>query len=274
MEVYSHSKLWLYENCKEAYKIKYIDKTFPELPSSIHAFLGSSVHDALEHLYNELMSQKVLNLDELIEYFAKNWHANYKPDIRVPRGERVEDFFNKGVKFLIDYYQTNLPFSTKTVETEKKLWFPLAEGVYIVGYIDRLEKHEDGSYEVHDYKTNQKMKEQSEVDDDRQLAFYHMGLQDLYGEDVKAKLTWHMLAHNKKIHSFRTKEQLNSLREKTLALIEKIRNTKEWPACGKPFCDWCAYKALHGAEADAGGAGKEVEVRKVFTLNDSLGKWL
>jgi hypothetical protein len=36
-------ELCLYESCPEAYKVKYIDKTFPELPQSIHAFLGSVV---------------------------------------------------------------------------------------------------------------------------------------------------------------------------------------------------------------------------------------
>ncbi|MBU0906993.1 MAG: PD-(D/E)XK nuclease family protein [Nanoarchaeota archaeon] len=270
MEVYSHSKLSLYEMCPEAYKVKYIDRTFPELPSSIHAFLGSTVHSALENLYVELMGGKVLDLDEVIEYFAREWHDTYTLDIRVPAGENVENFFNKGVKFLIDYYRSNLPFSKLTVEVEKKLWFPITDGVYITGYIDRLEKHKDGSYEVHDYKTNGKMKEQKEVDADRQLAFYHLGLQDLFGEDVRVKLTWHFLAHNKKVHSSRTKEQLDVLKNQTLALIGKIRNTTEWPACGKPWCDWCAYKALHGVVNKSEGGGS----RKVFTLNDSLSKWL
>jgi hypothetical protein len=269
-EVYSHSKLWLYENCPEAYKIKYIDKTFPDLPKSIHAFLGSTVHDALEHLYIELMSGNVLELDDVIKHFAKNWHANYTLDIRVPTGEKVENFFNKGVKFIIDYYQNNSPFSQNTIDTEKKIFFPIEESTFIMGYIDRIEKHPDGTYEVHDYKTNNQMKRQEEVDSDRQLAFYHLGLQDSFGPNIKVKLTWHFLAHNRKIHSSRTQEQLNKLKTETLALINKIKNTTEWPACGKRFCDWCSYKALHGiADKNDGG-----ESRKVFTLNDSLGRWL
>lgn len=268
-EVYSHSKLSLYEQCPEAYKVKYIDRTFPELPSSIHAFLGSAVHDALEHLYDKLMGGKVLELDEVIENFAKNWHDQYSLDIRVPVGDRVEDYFNKGVKFLVSYYQSNLPFSKNTVDLEKKIFFPLKEGVYIVGYIDRLEKHEDGSYEVHDYKTNEKMKVQEEVDRDRQLAFYHLGLQDTFGKDVKVKLTWHFLAHNKKIHSFRTSEQLEKLKIETLALIDRINKTEKWPACGKPWCDWCAYKMM-SKTVDKKEIG---ETRKIFTLNESLNKW-
>lgn len=99
VEVYSHSKLSLYEMCPEAYKIKYIDKTFPELPASIHAFLGSTTHLALEHLYSELMNGKVLSLDEVIENFAKSWHDNYILDVRVPVGEKVESFLTKGYVF-------------------------------------------------------------------------------------------------------------------------------------------------------------------------------
>ena len=270
VEVFSHSKLSLYENCPEAYKIKYIDKTFPELPQSIHAFLGSAVHDSLENLYGMLISGKVLDLDELIEYFAKSWHEQYTLDIRVPTGEKVEDFFNKGVKFLVDYYQNNLPFSKDTIELEKKIYFPIEEGIFIVGYIDRLEKHENGSYEVHDYKTNDRMKSQEDVDKDRQLAFYHLGLQDVFGENAKINLTWHFLAHNRKVHSFRTQEQLEKLKEETLELIEKINKTREWPACGKPWCDWCSYKKIHGTIDKNQGE----ESRKVFTLNDSLGKWM
>jgi RecB family exonuclease len=120
----------------------------------------------------------------------------------------------------------------------------LKDDIFIMGYIDRLEKHEDGSYEVHDYKTNDRIKSQGGVDKDRQLAFYHLGLQNLFGGDVKVKLTWHFLAHNKKVHSYRTQEQLDKLKEETIKLIEKINSTEEWPACGKPWCDWCAYKSM------------------------------
>ena len=57
-KIFSHSRLWLYENCPEAYKVKYIDKKFPDLPKSIEAFLGSMVHDSLEWLYTEKKTRK------------------------------------------------------------------------------------------------------------------------------------------------------------------------------------------------------------------------
>ena len=247
-EIYSNSKLTLFENCREAYKIKYVDKTFPEIPPSINAFLGIAVHESLEELYVKIGEGIVLELDELIKIFAENWHKTFSPTMRIKVGEKVEDYFNTGIKFLIDYYNSNYPFGEKVIDLEKKIFFPLDSDkkYFIVGYIDRLVLNKNGEYEVHDYKTNANLKSQSEIDKDRQLAFYHLGLKDLFGNDVKVKLIWHFLAHNKKIISFRDEWQLESLRNDTLNLITDIEKNKDWFACGRPWCDWCSWKAKHG----------------------------
>jgi putative RecB family exonuclease len=243
-EIYSHSKLWLYESCPEAYKIKYIDKTFPDLPVSMSLFLGSIVHESLEWLYEQVKEKRTPSLDELIQDFLTRWHAQFVSTIRLNKGN-AEDSMNRGVKFLIDYYQSNAPFSEKTIEIEKKIFFPLDDnGIYFIqGYIDRIVLDENGEYEVHDYKTNEAMKSQNEVDRDRQLAFYHLGLQSIYGKNIDVKLIWHFLAHNKKVESKRTQEQLEKLKLETLELIKKIENETIWPACGKHWCDWCSYKS-------------------------------
>lgn len=241
-KTYSHSKLWLFENCPEAYKIKYIDKTFPDLPSSIHAFLGDVTHQSLEWLYNEKIAGKEVSCEELIEHFSLDWMNQFSEELRISFG-RAEDYFVKGVRFLAGYYQEHFPFEEKTLNVEKQINFDLDDvGEYkIIGYIDRIAL-KDGVYEVHDYKTNEAMKTQNQVDNDRQLAFYHLGLKQIYGEDIQVKLIWHFLAHGKSIESSRTDEQLEKLRRETLALIKRIESTKEWPACGKKFCDWCSYK--------------------------------
>ena len=124
-EVYSNSKLTLFENCKEAYKIKYIDKIFPDMPSSINAFLGITVHESLEEFYNKINQGVVLELDDLIKYFAETWQKNFSSSSRIKASEKVEDYFNNGIKFLIGYYNSNYPFQDKTIDIEKKIYFPL-----------------------------------------------------------------------------------------------------------------------------------------------------
>jgi len=252
MTTYSHSRLTLFESCPEAYKIKYIDKTFPELPTSMSLFLGSMTHETLEWLYHKVRQKDVPTMDELLEHFILNWEVKYTPEIRMLNGTTMKGSFHKGLKFLIGYYKMYHPFSESTLEIEKRIVFSLDElgECKIQGFIDRLVLSPEGVYEVHDYKTNAKAKSQKEVDADRQLAFYHLGLKKIYGDDIRVKLIWHFLAHDLTVTSTRTEEQLEDLRVKTLGLIRKIETNTEWKACGSMWCDWCAYKKANSAPED------------------------
>tara|TARA_Y100000310_G_scaffold101376_2_gene99418 strand:- start:1630 stop:2430 length:801 start_codon:yes stop_codon:yes gene_type:complete len=240
-EIFSHSKLWVYESCPEYYKIKYVDKALPKLPISMSLFLGSVVHESLEWLYHQTKNREIL-VNELIENYSEIWDTNYSNEVKIYNGSPKE-YFNKGVKFLVDYYMKNKPFKENTVGIEQKVLFSLdnEERYKIQGFIDRV-VFNNGVYEVHDYKTNRIMKTQEELDSDRQLGLYHIGLKNVFGEGIKVRLYWHFLAFNQKLSSERTEQQLEKLKIETLELIEKIESDTEWAACGKKFCDWCEYK--------------------------------
>jgi len=240
---YSHSKLWLYESCPEFYKLRYIDKKVPPMQTHVSLFLGTVVHEALEWLYHQVKYHEVV-VDELIEYFTERWTSQFDDTIRIENGDEI-DIYNKGVRFLTDYYTKNKPFKQNVIAVEHKIVFPLGEnGEYkIQGYIDRLDIAEDGTYEVHDYKTNQTMKKREDFANDRQLAFYDIGLREQFGKDIKVKLVWHFLNFNHDIFSERNFNELEKLKADTLDLIKKIESTTEWPACEGKYCDWCNYKS-------------------------------
>lgn len=61
----------------------------------------------------------------------------------------------------------------------------------IQGFIDRLDQQSDGTYEVHDYKTNQRVPTQEEADADRQLALYQIGVQQMWSDAADVDLAWH-----------------------------------------------------------------------------------
>lgn len=271
-EVFSHSKLTLFEMCPEAYKIKYIDKTWPDLPRSVELFLGDLVHQSLEWLYH-VRKHREIKVDDLIEHYANNWSINVSEDIRIRQGV-IDDYFHKGLRFLINYHKSNFPFQEKTLEIEKEIIFPLdEEGLYkIRGFIDRLDKSSDGTLEIHDYKTNKIAKTQAEADKDRQLALYHLGLQHLHGEKIKAKLIWHFLNDNVKVISERTDEDLEKLRKETLELINKIKTNTEWSQCNKPWCDWCAYKKANNLNENQHAQSQNTK-QNTFNKNNSLKKY-
>ena len=259
-KIYSHSKISCFEQCPFRFKLKYIDKIKPDIEKTIEAHLGSCVHDSLEWLYNQIQNQKsVPLLDETIEFFSTKWQKEMNSKTEIIKPEMTEkDYFNKGVQFLISYYMKNHPFNDGTIECEKKVFLNLDNyGEYkIIGYIDRLAINpETGKYEVHDYKTANNLPDRKAVENDRQLALYSIAIKEQYKIDCSDNihLIWHYLAHNQKIYSKRTDNQIEQLKKQTLEKIHEIESTEEFPACSSILCNWCEFKntckEMHEAES-------------------------
>jgi len=249
MVLYSHSKLSTFEQCPFKFKLKYIDRIIPEIEKTIEAHLGSAVHATLEWIYikaKEAETKKQIpSLDDTIVFYSEAWRRDYSPDIVIVSNElKPKDYFNKGVEFLVNYYQKHFPFDDGTIELEKKIIIGLdSEGNYeIIGFIDRLAQNiHTGEFEIHDYKTANSLPRQEDIDNDRQLALYAVAIKEIYGKDKEVTLNWHYLAHNKKITSKRTNHELEQLKKETLNLIKQIESTEEFLPCKSPLCKWCEY---------------------------------
>jgi len=157
MTMYSHSKLSSFEQCKQKYKFRYIDKIEPDFKQSIESHLGSAVHDTFEWLYNEVLRDKLPALDEVLEFYINRWQQNLNDQIKIVKEDCTqEDYFEKGIKFIADYYLKHQPFKDGTLELEKRIYITLDPNSphKLVGYIDRVVYNkEKAQYEVHDYKT-------------------------------------------------------------------------------------------------------------------------
>ena len=247
-KIYSHSRLSTFEQCPLKFKYRYIDKIIPEIEKTIEIHLGSTVHSVLEWLYTQVQNKKLPTIDETIVYYAGKWEENYKPEIIIVKEDMTtKDYFDKGVGFLLNYYTKHQPFDDNTIEIEKKILFNLdEEGEYkLQGFIDRLVHNaENNEYEIHDYKTANYLPKQEKFESDRQLALYSIGIKDLFGQDKEVCLVWHYLAHNQKICSKRTNEQLQQLKKETLELINQIESTEKFPPQITKLCDWCEYKSM------------------------------
>jgi len=102
----------------------------------------------------------------------------------------------------------------------------------------------NGVYEVHDYKTGSSLSKQEDLDNDRQLAMYSLWVRNQFKDFKKVRLVWHFLAFDKEMDSYRTKEELENLKEEVLAKIKEIELTKEYPAQVSELCNWCLYKGI------------------------------
>ena len=248
MAEYSISQLGKFEECPLQYKFIYIDgiKRYEE---GIEAFLGQRFHDAMEWLYGERAFWCV-PLEELLDYYEHNWQENWHPEVKiVKKGRAADDYRLMGRRFIEDYYKRHHPFDKgRVVGLERYIRFPLDDaGRYrMKGIIDRLMIAPDGVFEIHDYKTGSKLPEQLDLDADRQLALYQIGVQDLWPEarEKGVRLVWHEVAFDVGMRSTRTPEALEELRAELAALIDRIEAEKDFPHRESSLCGWCAYQDL------------------------------
>lgn len=246
MITYSHSRINTFENCPLQYKFNYIEKIKCD-EESIEAFVGSRFHETMEKLYQDLRF-RVYTLEELLSYYEDQWSKNYHENILIIRKERtVEDYKNLGRKCIEDYYRRYHPFNQRRVlAIEKRIVIDLQgdEKYLVQGYIDRIDQKEDGTYEIHDYKTSGSLPEQSYLDQDIQLALYQIGIKNIWKDVEQVNLIWHYVTFDKEMSSTRTKEELETLKENIIALIDEIENTEEFLPKESALCNWCAYPDL------------------------------
>jgi putative RecB family exonuclease len=149
------------------------------------------------------------------------------------------------------------------------------------GYIDRVGRRADGTYEIHDYKTSRRLPAQQAVDCDRQLGLYQIALQKKRPDAHSVELFWHYLGHDRTLRSTRQPEQLAELCETTTKLIEHIEREKRFEPHKSPLCDWCEYKPdcpawtrSNHAQTRARHAGRRSRSKKPKGIMNSILGWL
>jgi putative RecB family exonuclease len=245
MPTYSHSQLSTYQTCPHQYKLAYIDKIKVET-EGIEAFMGSRVHEALEKLYRDLKVTKLNTVEDLLNFYHQSWEKNWNDMIQIVRKDySAEDYRHLGEKCITDYYRRYYPFDHgKTLGLEEHIYFPLEEekGYWIRGFIDRVTLVDNSILEIHDYKTSNRLPTMENVESDRQLAFYQMGVAEKWQGIQEVRLIWHYLTFDMEIHSSRTPDQLHQLRQATLELIQSIEADRRFLPKEGPLCDWCDYQ--------------------------------
>ena len=247
-EIYSHSRLSSFESCPRKFQYRYIFK-IPATLESIEAFVGKRVHEVLERLYVAVDRGHVPTLPQVIARYEALFDENYDADrVTIVRTENPVGFYrNIGVQSLSNYYQSHYPFDAdETMGLEEHVQFELGQlesgRVRIRGYIDRIAQARDGTIEIHDYKTSARVPKQSDLDTDRQLALYQIGLRERFGEKQPMRLVWHFVRRNQTRSSSRSPEQLAELRENTLGLVDKIRHATIFEPRVSALCGWCEFK--------------------------------
>lgn len=247
MPLYSHSQLSMYEECPLKYKLRYRDRIRRDT-EGIEGFLGTVVHETLKKFYDDLRLTKLNALSDLLSHYDRLWQQNWHDSIIITRHDLTAEHYQAlGKKLLKTYYERYAPFdSDMTIGTEMRITFSLddSDRYKLTGLIDRLSQTEQGIYQIHDYKTSAYLPSQEYVDNDRQLALYHIGVQRRWPDIKDLRLIWHYLAFDRELVSSRSEEEISRLVMETIRLIDEIKSAEDFPPRESAFCQWCEYPDL------------------------------
>lgn len=268
--VFSPSSLNCFENCPRQYAFRYIEKIKIET-EGVEAFVGKRVHEILERLY-QFVGQKLLpSLPKVIARYHANFDAQFDAArVRIVREGTPTDFYrDAGARGIENYYRRHYPFDgDQTVGLEKPIQFMLDEdGKYAVrGIIDRIARAKDGVLEIHDFKTGRRIPRQDDLDRDRQLGLYELGIREQLGETGEMRLVWHYVLRDERRSSQRSPEQREQLRASTARAIDKIRAEREFVPKPSALCGWCEFRERCPAVNPEGAAAAERAAQPQLSL--------
>jgi len=247
-EIYSPSRLASFEDCPRKFHYRYVEKV-PVDTEGVEAFVGKRVHEVLERLYHFTGRGMVPSLAKVLDRFRAMWAEAWRPErIRIVReGMEPQHYRANGERCLTNYYRRHYPFERgETLGLEERVSFALdtAGGYRVQGVVDRIVRAPDDAIEIHDYKTGQRVPRQEQLDQDRQLALYQIGVAERFEHTGPIRLVWHYLLSDQQRTSSRTPEALASLRGETMDLIDRIRAERAFEPRPSALCRWCEYSEI------------------------------
>lgn len=247
----SFSRLQRYEQCPLAFRLHYIDKL--EAEPGVELRFGKAVHWTLEQLVGE----------HAIDYRVEPLSTAHAHDLWqvawADSGLTGVGLFGDGADMLKTFCQSEGAVDPRGVLAVEQS-FEIAVGRFkVVGSIDRVDRIDEQTIRVRDYKTNRIVFTRDEVSESLQMSLYHMAAQQLFPWARDIELQFDMLRHDLKLRTARTPEQLDAARRYVVAVGERTENDLEYRAKPNPNCVYCDHKKQCAAYADA-LAGKRMAI--------------
>jgi DNA helicase II / ATP-dependent DNA helicase PcrA len=268
-ERFSFSQLAAYANCPLQYKFAFILK-IPAPSDKPSLIFGRVMHNVLKDFVetfsegnNKLQTslfdvgkKEIPSLDGLLKIYEKNWRGD-----GYNNKEEREKYYKKGKEILKTFYKkiadNNLP---NVLFLEKDFSFKINDYV-LKGKIDRVDKLEDGTIEIIDYKTGNP-KEKLLWDDKKQLILYQLFMEQFLMVGANGcsptssqnspintrncspiKLSYYYLENGEKISFIPKDSEGEKLK---LEIREEIEEIKKMNFTPKPseMCKFCDFNGI------------------------------
>jgi RecB family exonuclease len=243
MRKLSVSSMGTYEKCPRKYYYQYIDKPDIERPEWAHFEFGTAAHRVLELFHEYLMNNVVPP-----EKWPGLMRACFKKSLAESEKRGKLDILKSDPELLpqlrkiIQEYLDIMKADGLPPVLHNELEFDFKVGGFAVrGFMDRIDRHAPGVYEVVDYKTN---KNPSYLTD-FQLALYALALHETYDDIKEISGSYVLLKHGSKRKAWDfTPQILEDTRNKVIQLGTDINTEKLWIKKPTFLCNWCDFKSI------------------------------
>src|SRR5690606_25433257 len=221
----------------------YLDRLKSE--PGVPLLFGSAVHAVLEGLVLEHMREErvgALSEDRAAELWQEAWTKS---------GMSGLDVFREGLELVHRFVREQGILDHHDVLAVEKEFRLRIGGFDVIGYLDRVDRVDDETVEVIDYKTNRQLFTREETDASLQMSLYHLAAQELWPWAKKVRLTFWMLRHGLRQTTERTAEDIEGTRRYVDTLGTTISKAREFPARLNSNCIYCDHRQHCPAYADA-----------------------
>ncbi len=230
----SASAVDTYERCGLRFKLER-DWRISANPAAAMKY-GGSIHRVLKTYFDSVRLGRPKTDEELIDLFRQDLAGE-----RIQEKYQHELYEKQGIehlRYFLASVRSRAPL--QVLHTEES--FEIHIGATTVsGRIDRMDRRDDGTIAVVDYKTG-KAKDQEDADESLQLSLYAIAAREKWGYEVGA-LIFHNLQENVSVTTVRSGPQLMAARQRVDAAAQGIA-AGEFKAKPGIQCNFCAYRSL------------------------------
>ena len=230
----SFSRLKRYEACPRSFELHYV-RELPSEPNDALRF-GSLLHAVLERLYRWVIEEEYegrFDEERAVAIYRDEWAHSGLTGITT---------YQEGLDILRAYLRDNpLVDHRNVLAVEQEFRLPVGS-FEVLGYCDRVDRVDDETIAVVDYKTNRLIFTREEVESDLQLTVYFMAARQLWPWAKNVRLAFSLLRHGIRMETVRTEEQLAAARDYIVSLAEQTEKATAFPARLNPNCIYCDHR--------------------------------
>ena len=241
---FSFSRLKSFDQCPFKYRLRYL-KGLKEAFRSIESYLGNTVHDVLEWMYEERRNGASPDETAIVERFDEGWREDWPENLAIVRIDDGPDtYFRVGREmlkiFVSDVFDKD---RSETLALEERYSTPLSDRIVFTGFADRVGRTTKGKLFVIDYKTSKRAGDSTEFSEGLQAPLYAACALEKYKED-SALAGYHYLRLG--ISNWHQVDQARArqLLERFKNLAEAALDTTEFPAKPGILCAWCGFNHI------------------------------